>query len=144
MPTLRRILKFTPAVVLGMLVMAWVVNANRRIELRLRQHPSNPTYRVIAFENNSVAYYFLDEPTTVLYKTQFTISPYNTPVRVTYFAGRLQFRDHVIRVPLLALATALMPLAIGSLVHFHFRLWHYLVYTSMVAVELAYYLRWHL
>jgi len=26
--------------------------------------------------------------------------------------------------------------------NFRFRLWHYLAYTALIAVELAYYLRW--
>jgi len=34
----------------------------------------------------------------------------------------------------------LFPLAIGPFVSY--RLWHYLAYTALAAVELAYYLRW--
>jgi predicted DNA repair protein MutK len=44
-------------------------------------------------------------------------------------------------VPFALLITALFPLAIGPFLSFRFRLWHYLAYTSMIAVELAYYLR---
>jgi hypothetical protein len=45
-------------------------------------------------------------------------------------------------LPFSAPITALAPLAIGPFLAFRFRLWHYLAYTALVAVELAYYLRW--
>jgi hypothetical protein len=45
-------------------------------------------------------------------------------------------------VPTASILTLLMPLAIGPFIRFRFRLWHYLAYTALVAVELAYYLRW--
>jgi hypothetical protein len=34
-----------------------------------------------------------------------------------------------------------IPLAIGPFLAFRFRLWHYLVYTTLAGLELAYYLR---
>jgi hypothetical protein len=47
-----------------------------------------------------------------------------------------------IRLPFACVGTALLPLAIGPFLSFRFRIWHYLAYTALVAVELAYYLRW--
>jgi len=45
-------------------------------------------------------------------------------------------------VPVPFLITILLPLAIGPFISFRFRLWHYLAYTALVAVQLAYYSRW--
>jgi hypothetical protein len=45
-------------------------------------------------------------------------------------------------VPIPWLITAVLPFAVGPFISFRFRLWHYLAYTTLVAVELAYYLRW--
>ena len=47
-----------------------------------------------------------------------------------------------IRFELAILISLLLPLAIGSFTGFRFRLWHYLAYTALVAVELAYYFQW--
>ena len=42
----------------------------------------------------------------------------------------------------LLFVAVMLLLAIGPFLSFRFRLWHYLAYTALVAVELAYYLRW--
>ena len=44
--------------------------------------------------------------------------------------------------PIPLLCTLILPLAAGPFLSFRFRLWQYLAYTALVAVELAYYLRW--
>jgi len=43
-------------------------------------------------------------------------------------------------MPLFRLLIAVLP--VGFKPFFRFRLWHYLAYTALVAVELAYYSRW--
>jgi hypothetical protein len=48
----------------------------------------------------------------------------------------------MISLPYSVLTTTLLPPAIGPFLSFRFRLWHYLAYTVLVALELAYYLRW--
>jgi hypothetical protein len=48
---------------------------------------------------------------------------------------------HVV-LPAVALITCLIPFALGPFIRFRFRLWHYLVYTALIATELAYYLWW--
>lgn len=45
-------------------------------------------------------------------------------------------------IPITCLLTVLYPFAIGPFLSFRFRLWHYLAFTALVAIELAYYLRW--
>ena len=49
---------------------------------------------------------------------------------------------HTATVPIVLLITLVAPLAVGPFLSFRFRLWHYLAYTALVALELAYYLRW--
>jgi hypothetical protein len=48
-----------------------------------------------------------------------------------------------VAIPLLLCMTGLFPLAVGPFISFRFQIWHYLAYTALVAVELAYYLRWN-
>jgi hypothetical protein len=50
--------------------------------------------------------------------------------------------DLHVMLPQLCLITAVTPLAVGPFLSYRFRLWHYLAYTALVALELAYYLRW--
>jgi hypothetical protein len=45
-------------------------------------------------------------------------------------------------IPIPPLITMVLPFAIGPFISFRFRICHYLAYTALVAVELAYYLRW--
>jgi hypothetical protein len=57
--------------------------------------------------------------------------------------GHFDFeRSLNLTVPIAWPITALLPFAIGPFISYRFRLWHYLAYTALVAVELAYYLRW--
>jgi hypothetical protein len=42
-------------------------------------------------------------------------------------------------VPALVLATALLPVVLGSFTGFRCCLWHYFAWTTLVAAELAYY-----
>ena len=46
-----------------------------------------------------------------------------------------------IQSPSLCLMTLVLPLAVGPLTAFRFRLWHYLAYTTVVSLQLAYFLR---
>ena len=61
-------------------------------------------------------------------------------------SARLRFTELVpgywmIEVPILLLITAMIPLVVGSLIRFRFRLWQYFAFTAIVALELAYFLR---
>jgi hypothetical protein len=48
----------------------------------------------------------------------------------------------LIQVPIPVLLTALLPFAIAPFVRFRFPLWQWLAFTTMVAAELAFYLKW--
>jgi hypothetical protein len=136
MATLRRILKYTPAVVLGLLVLAWVASCFASFTLRVGLIE-------IALSQAMVV-------VIVLYRRSgHPVLEVNGEVANDMYLGMLYAgpdpfggseRWHF--VPLPTIITALLPLAIGPFISFRFRLWHYLAYTALVAVELAYYLRW--
>jgi hypothetical protein len=157
MPTLYRILKYTPAVVLGLLVVAWVVSWFGTVSVsHTRRSGSDSWYLQVACRDGTV--FFPMWPILPPEKppnrwnwrrrakpaapkqtkpTKEVVLGQNFSLWMTqpgpYGAG-------AIAIPLLL--TALLPLAIGPFISFRFRLWHYLAYTALVAVELAYYLRW--
>jgi len=61
-------------------------------------------------------------------------------------SARLRFKNNSpghwrIEVPIVLLITALIPLVFGSLSRFRFRLWQFFVFTAILALELAYFLR---
>jgi hypothetical protein len=150
MPILRRILKFTPAVLMGMLVVAWVVSVFTQFRLTKRREPEGPDYTLFIVQGSLVV--FVDPLTPILYHPP--IENYGPPKsRHQAILGEFRFERKsaslpngrkivTFRLPLILLTTALLPLAIGPFFSFRFRLWHYLAYTALVAVELAYYLRW--
>ncbi len=143
MPTLRRILKYTPAVVLGLLVVAWLwtmfglcafqkdINGNTATawlsegNVGVGMRPGKPRA-----EGLRIGFY----PTPHWKIARGSIGPATeNPAHAWSLGGR---------VPIAFFVTALLPLAIGPFISFRFRLWHYLAYTALVALELAYYLRW--
>ena len=147
MPTLRRILKYTPAVVLGLLVVAWVASIQGYYSV-FRQHGQ---YAGNLSMYNGSASGFLVGGGLLAQGRQLEdgfIPPPKLGVRS--LVGRWGLSTDQpgwdwscsIQVPFLVLTTLWLPLAVGSFTAFRFRLWHYLAYTALVAVELAYYLRW--
>jgi len=50
-------------------------------------------------------------------------------------------RGYEFGCPHVILMTAVLPLAIGAISSFRFRLWQYFVYMAIIAAELAFYLR---
>jgi hypothetical protein len=140
MPALRRFLKYTPAVVLGLLVVAWVASwflfwGVGILAGRFSVSAVNSTVQIIC---------------SGAHETELTgVIVQRKPIRWTarVILGHI---DYVHRwpgfvslyLPSPLLIMVFLPFAAGPFVSFRFRLWHYLVYTALVAVELAYYLRW--
>ena len=65
---------------------------------------------------------------------------------LTSLSARLHFSHNSpghwsIEVPIIMLITALIPLVYGLFSGFRFRLWQFLAFTALVALELAYFLR---
>jgi len=139
MPTLRRILKYTPAVVLGLLVIVWMASCFGAV--------------MFIFKWQSQRLHLTCGAGNVTFGT--VLGPYATPKLIAGLYWEFHWQDMTgnlvvqtspkslhIQVPQLFLITAVLPLAAGPFLSFRFRLWHYLAYTALVAVELAYYLRW--
>jgi hypothetical protein len=137
MSIVRRILKYTPAVVLGLLVVAWVVTQGGWIEFVSGKF-------VMALQHGSITGYWQESDRMYVFgdfRTEWWLDDAPT-------LGRLRMADarSVSSTgswfPLPLLGTLMLPLAIGPFLSFRFRLWHYFAYTALLAIELAYYLRW--
>ena len=143
MPTLRRILKYTPAVVCGVLVLAWIASAFGSLTCTLQRGRIEGS---IWFFWGNIGVAVCDTPLTDQTGVRFLAVPASTLHLLGFidFTTELSLGDWYYggRLPILLVLTGLLPLAIGPFLSFRFRLWHYLAYTALVAVELAYYLRW--
>lgn len=53
----------------------------------------------------------------------------------------LDWDDCIIEVPIILLMTAMIPIVYGSFSKFRFRLWQFFAFTTVVAVEFAWFLR---
>ena len=142
MPTLRRIVKYTPASFLGLLLVAWTVNFFGIVGLGTRSGISDFHYTITnhaltvgRYDGNRMMQGWFWYP-----KEKFSpgidTSPY---LRLYREPGT---NDWLLTIPIAFAATLILPLAIGPFLSFRFRLWHCLAYTALVAIELAYYLRW--
>ena len=151
MPTLRRILKYTPAVVLGLLVLAWAVSISYRVVLFQEveeRSESSPNQLVFGIGEGTVMLRLVPSarPSNKLWIRRQKERDRRVAGKFLY-GNTLGFQPPLARtltlaIPFVFLTTTLLPLAIGPFINFRFRLWHYLAYTALVAVELAYYLRW--
>jgi hypothetical protein len=136
----RRILKYLPAMVLGLLVLVWMLS----------------TFLLFGVRHNQVSLHVIDgslgltwdfvwpNGTSFLSRVKGTWPLHNC-------MGELAYRNYAwqaggslgeFRFPIPLSLTLLLPVALGPFLSFRFRLWHFLAYTALIAVELAYYLRW--
>jgi hypothetical protein len=135
MQTIRRILKYTLAVVLGLLVVAWILTHGGWIEFVSGKF-------VIALQHGSITGYW-QESDRVFFLWDFRPEWwFNDGLQL----GQLRTADPLGSTgswfPLPLLGTLLLPFAIGPFISFRFHLWHYFAYTALLALELAFYLRW--
>jgi hypothetical protein len=141
MATLRRILKYTPAALIGVLAAVWASNIFWKVSIHL---PGYSSLHLISVAYGGVTYFYIPDGSAI---------PRYKPGRIEvershhrHYTGAIRFSNHPLQarlaVPFAVLITAILPIAVGSFTRFRFRLWHYLAYTALVAVELAYYLRW--
>jgi hypothetical protein len=146
MPTARRILRFAPAVLLVAICGAWIASwfgaAGVAFVVPVIQDEVQ-----IEIQGSTVEFalnvYYLERPGAYLVLGR--------QLSERTILGFIQFRYHMglhgrpvleTEIPLSILATLVLPLAIGPFLSFRFRLWHCLAYTALVALQLAYYLRW--
>jgi len=142
MPTLRRIVKYTPALVLGLLVAAWMVLAFSSVGYKARHF-------IIGGQSSCIGAVFTTDEQVIVGKPgwHFGISIFRIRNLIgslegsvdRFHGGNLLVTGHL---PIPALVTLWLPVAIGPFLSFRFRLWHYFAYTALVALELAYYLWW--
>ena len=140
MATLRRILKYTPAVVLGLLVVAWPLSWFAEFGVGI---PNGNSYETaMQFRGGDLYGAWAAGPWTSLPRPVVVprYDPTHEPLGSFYF--RREGLDAWFYLPLPILMVAALPLALGPFLSFRFRLWHYLAYTALVALELTYYLRW--
>jgi hypothetical protein len=149
MPTLRRSLKYTPTVVMGLLVVVWVVSWPIWFGVEINGYVKNGVNTGIRWEDGYLVFAWAERKETDNLRGLRSISFQHRTRHPTRPSLRASLPPYLISdgflwvsIPIIALATALLPLAIGLFISFRFRLWQYVAYTALVAVELAYYLRW--
>ena len=135
MAILRRILKYTPAVVLALLVAAWVMTQGGWMQL------STGTC-VVSLQHGSVTGYWQKSDAVNFFWHSRREWWFKNGIALGHLRAATPFgaSGHWFPIPLLC--TILLPSAVGPFLSFRFRLWHYLAFTALLAVELAYYLRW--
>jgi hypothetical protein len=155
---MRRVLaslKYVPAVLCGMLVVAWVASiwghariiwpysSSQAIDAGvLRIHAS-----VIEFRYDPQGFHELvpAERRPITHSGWSMSQP--SIVEILGSAGyekQTVWEDEYsihLRIPLPALLSCVLPLACGCLTRFRFPLWSYFAWTALLAAELAYYLR---
>jgi hypothetical protein len=146
MPTLRRTLKYMPAVVLGLLVVAWAVSWFGIVTVQWKLGLSEVQTR-----SGAGSVWCSYAPCGTGFKPSYTVHVYAyEDIDERMVLGRFGVLFDSSRglesgggsVPYLILLPVVLPFVVGSITAYRFRLWHYLAYTTLVAVELAYYLRW--
>jgi hypothetical protein len=146
------IVKYLPAVLCGLLVVAWVVSINYQVEVRSRR----PSW---AFRLNDFGFYrgsiFLESfygwrDDNWIESARISAIPQNSAMQlsafgnVEYFSGSAEMGCqgyYYFGCPILFVLTFLFPLALAPFIRFRFSLWSYFAWTALVAAELAYYLR---
>jgi hypothetical protein len=150
MPILRRILKYASMTMIALLVAAWLASLFCLFEYDVvrNDRPKNS----IGFSNGSMM-------VTALHHSHLMLNNYSgfrfgTARSQGFPLGKLYWAYHqnpsragtwtsvTLMIPVPLMLTGILPLLEGASTGFRFRLWHYLAYTALVAVELAYYLRW--
>jgi hypothetical protein len=137
MLTLRHILRYTPAAILGLLVAMWIATCLTSLEV-------NRGGRVSGGWGIGSLFYTRDGigVDSVYMPFYFGISEEAGLHAGSFWYAHDGFRIMLLSLPIPLLISLAAPLAIGPFIAFRFRLWHYLAYTALLAVELAYYLRW--
>jgi hypothetical protein len=140
--------KYLPAVLSGLLVVAWVVSHSFVFGAIHRRHINygTPSFiqrsRAILCWSGSVVVSPTEQGLEQeMYQPLFAWGRSSDVGCVRLFCGRHPPTQVVFRLPIAALLTCLIPLAIAPFIRFRFPLWSWFAFSALVAVELAYYLR---
>jgi hypothetical protein len=149
MPTLRRILKYAPTVVMWLLVVAWVTSLVGTYSLAFKLPSGKLMYTVGGSEGSLGGAFDSARWQERGWYWHRRSEPLNTQSLLGRFTAHRLYKQTFgnywyVGLPFSAPIKALAPLAIGPFISFRFRVWQYLAYTALVAVQLAYYLRWQL
>ncbi len=147
MSTLRRILKYAPAAFIGLLIAGWLASLVGMCSVSFGLPFSQLRY-TLTVSDGSLGGSYCD---LRWQENEFRWYRDYRPLRWSTVAGG--FKSYPLykrtfgsnwhaEVPFSILLTALTPVALVPWNSFRFRLRHYLAYTALVALELAYYLRW--
>jgi len=139
MPTLRRILKYTPSVVLGLLVVVCLVGQLVSVGAQLPWTNGAGRPGVVYCKTGrgsiEIGWSALARGVGV-----------NLVLRVGH-VGKLRVAQtelfSFVTLPLPLLVLLMLPFGVRHFVSLRVRWWHYLAYVSLVVVELAYYLWWN-
>jgi hypothetical protein len=150
MPRALAILRYIPAVLCGLLLVAWGVSFARGLSVGF---PTAKGQGSIGIENACLTVRHTEhvdvwigilltpmeqgwslnaQPPTRLTRTQDVWGSFHFDQNENYF--RLQ-------VPIPGLIALSLPLALGPFTRFRFPLWSYFAWTALIATALAYYLR---
>jgi hypothetical protein len=144
------ILKYVPAVLSGLLVVAWVVSsfATCYAQICVEGKYSTARYYFALNPGNSLLGRY-DCP--VSFPSEWEFGAKWSPDTGENLLGQFQLYrfsddelcryDSNIALPILMVLSAILPLAILLAVRFRFPLWSYFAWTALIAAELAYYLR---
>ena len=116
-----------------------------KAEYRFEALPGETTERAITVGNGGIAYWFIDSRSLRPHSARLEFSGHRfpaSPLDAGRILGFVAWKPYVFGLPFAVLTIALLPLAIVPFISFRFCIWHYLAYTALVAVELAYYLQW--
>jgi hypothetical protein len=138
-------LKYVPAVVLGLVVIAWVVSWFALVGVAFKVPVTGDEVRL------EVSGSTVEVALNVYYIERF--GPFGVLGReicVRNLLGFVQFRCHLgklgrpvmeTEIPLPLLATFVLPFAIAPFTRFRFPLWSCFAWTALVAAQLAYHAR---
>jgi hypothetical protein len=141
------ILKDVPAVLCGLLVVAWGVSFYFQLGRTIRwTNSSNKVHSAgMWIEDGNIMLFWLVEydESPHWIADSLVHEPRSSHARWWLGSFRFDLSSWGIngRLPVPAILTMSLPVVIGCLTRFRFPLWSYFAWTALVAAELAYYLR---
>ena len=138
------ILKYAPAVLCGLLVVAWVVSAYWSFGICLPDGSGRQL--VIGFGGPYLDAGYIQQKSDHLYWCEKYRSPKyrgHRPIEAVLLVndnGSIRFAAFICPYPF-ALSVLLPAALMSCLTRFRFPLWSYFAWTALIATELAYYLR---
>lgn len=146
------ILKYVPAALCGLLVVAWAVSwfAGWGFMANLPRYLIGSGFCEVTIGRSSISGYALVGPGYGAFPDWISVT-YGHPTNINDFLGNSFYltRNRVFRpgiaiefgFPTPLILTTLMPFSIAPFTRFRFPLWSYFAWTALIAAELAYYLR---